>query len=289
MKQFWRALAFVVAAIHVVPVRAADDDLSGLRPPPGDVRPPAVPYDPQAVYCTAEENRDDPSGRITMIAGLAMHVCRGRLNGPDGPPANERLRVNHARVPGLTFAHFSGAMSLDGGGDGDLSRKDWMDFERRRLPVLARHERFSGVLYEVWHDPAPKIFNRDLTPWVELFGPQPYPHGNLYRFVPEPGTAGLPWHFVYCHAEPLNAWRDEPVLCFVYVHYKGRAAYVKLFGSGPGYAEGSGYARIHPFFPHYARDLWAVLFATDATDDPARVACVQGGGAWSEGKCDDGP
>jgi hypothetical protein len=84
----------------------------------------------------------------------------------------------------------------------------------------------------------------------------------------------------------MGVWEDEPGLCFVYSLYRGRTAYVKLFGSGPGYAEDSGYVQVHPLFPHYARDLQAVLSATDATDDPERIACVEAGGDWYESGCE---
>jgi hypothetical protein len=167
------AFGIVSAALPIASSGADEAALSGLHPPPGTIPPLAVLYDPEAVYCTAEENRDDPSGRITMIAGLAMHVCRGPVSGPDGPSGPERLRVNHARVPGLTFEHFSGAMWLRG----DTSHRSPEEFLarwREEYPVFARHERFSGVLYEVWHDPDPKIYNCDLKPCVELFGPRPY-------------------------------------------------------------------------------------------------------------------
>jgi hypothetical protein len=78
----------------------------------------------------------------------------------------------------------------------------------------------------------------------------------------------------------MNVWEEEPGLCLVYSLYRGRTAYVKLFGSGPGYAEDSGYVQVHPLFPHYARDLQAVLSATDATDDPERISCAEAGGEF---------
>ena len=113
----------------------------------------------------------------------------------------------------------------------------------------------------------------------------PYPTGNTYVFVPEPGTAALPAHFVNCHAEPKSIWEDEPTSCFVEVNYRGRLAHVHLVGAGPGYGEDSGYVEMHPLFPHFARDIHALLSAVDATDDPARQDCVRGGGDWREEGC----
>jgi hypothetical protein len=286
------AVLLIVSVLVATAAEAETPGLSGLLPPPGDVPRPAPAYDPDAPWCAPEQNRDQPHGILVEHAGLVLHVCR------EGPSADRAhgdrgwlpLDVNLARVPGLTFDGHSGWFQL-----GDFATyEEGLRGEYSELtyhyPVRARTERHGGALYEVWHNPAPFTwgYNQTTMPWTELQGPLPYPRGNFYLFVAEPGTAALPEHSVRCHAEPKNIWEDEPTSCFVSVSYRGREAKVQLFGGGPGYGRGSGHVEMHPLFPHFARDIETLLRATDATDDPERQACVRGGGDWREERCDEG-
>ena len=278
------ALVFVWTAAPSSAEISNRPDLAGLAPPPSDVPRSAVSLDESAPYCTPEESRGDPSGFLVEHAWLVLHLCRDVVGGFEpGNEGPERLYVNHARVPGLTFEHYPGRVWLTDFATYDQSLRG----KRVRHPHLDRHERHGGALYEVWHNPDPPIYDRSFSPWIEIMGPSPYPFGNLYVFVPEPSTAGLPVHFVRCHAEPMNIWEDEPSGCLVHVDYRGRNAFVRLFGSGPGYAEDSGYVQMHPLFPHFTRDIYTLLSAVDVTDDPEAQACVTAGGDYRAGQCDE--
>jgi hypothetical protein len=153
--------------------------------------------------------------------------------------------------------------------------------DSRHLDHLVRHERHGRALYEVWQNPDPPVHNLDLPDQPEINGPSPVPYGNLYVFVTEPGTAALPRHYVTCSNEPWTRWtRDDAGGCFIWVDYRGRTGFVQLVGSGPGYAEDSRYAQMHPTFPHYARDIHTLLSAVDVTDDADAQGCVERGGDW---------
>ena len=277
------------------PVLADAPGLSALLPPPGDVPARAVPFDPAAPLCTDEVERGaPPGGRLMDHAGLVLHVCRdirqGFEPGNEGP---ERLYVNHARVPGLTFEHYAGRVWLTdfSSYDESLACDRGPDCPRPglagvpRWDTLMRHERHGGALYEVWQDPDRPVYDLTTRPPTPIIGPSPYPAGNTYVFVPEPGTAAVPRHHVVCLNEPIHVWKNESGGCFINVDYRGRLAHVQLWGAGPGYGEDSGYVQMHPLFPHFARDIHALLSAVDATDDPARQDCVRGGGDWREEGC----
>ena len=287
-------VAIAVCAVLLATPTLAEPGLSGLVPPPSPTVPArAGPVAQDAPYCTHDEAPGGPvNGLLMEHAWLVLRVCRDSVGvGEPGNVGPERMRVNDVRIPGLLFDHYPGQVKLT----------DFSDYEEtircHRGPVcprpggyistdtFARHERHGGALYEVWHRPAPTVLDLTTRPPTPLQGPSPYPFGNTYVFVPEPGTAALPPHHVWCHAEPKNRYEDEPVGCFVYVNYRGRLAFVQLRGAGPDYGLDSGYAEVHALFPHYARDIHTVMTAVDVTDDPAAQACTREGGDWRGGRC----
>ena len=278
------------------PAVAEAPGLSALLPPPGDVPAPAVPFDPGAPWCTHDETAHGPSdGMLMEHARLVLHVCQERVGSrEDGRNGPQRLYVNGARVPDLTFDLYPGQVKL---ADAAATYDDRLACDRgpacprswtaglSRRDTLVRRERHGGALYEVWQDPDPPVYDLTKRPPTPIIGPSPYPEGNTYVFVPEPGTEGLPRHHVTCRGEPKHILENESGGCFIWVDYKGHEGHVQLVGAGPGYGEDSGYVQMHPLFPHFARDIHALLSAVDATDDPARQDCVRGGGDWREEGC----
>jgi hypothetical protein len=285
------AFGIVSAVLPVASLGADEAGLSGLLPPPS---PPALasPMDPEAPWCTDAEAPDrGPNGLLMRQAGLVLRLCKDEIEG-SGP---DRMRVNDARIPGLTFDLYAGQVKLQNVLEGDLGTYEHglrISFgthtahgpapdDSRQLDHLVRHERHGGALYEVWQNPDPRIVNLELPDRPEIYGPSPYPGGNLYVFVHEPGTASLPRHHVDCSGEPRDRWlKDDAGSCFIWVDYRGRQGFVQLVGSGAGYAEDSRYAQMHPTFPHYARDIHTLLSAVDVTDDPDAQDCVGRGGDW---------
>ena len=290
-----RKVSLCILPLLAAPALADSPGLSDLLPPPGNVPAPAVPLDSGAPWCTDEVERGAPPGGLLMEhTGLVLHVCRDVIGDrPKERQGPQRLYVNYARVPGLTFEHYAGRVWLTDfvSYEGDLQgERGWITYF---YPILDRRERHGGALYEVWRGPPAMPLVPDPTDptgrrKITLYGPMPYSTGNTYVFVPEPGTAAVPAHFVHCHTEPKSIWDDEPTSCFVKINYRGRAAHVQLFGAGPGYGEDSGYVEMHPLFPHFARDIYALLSAVDATDDPARQDCVREGRDWREEGCERG-